>query len=239
MFQHVIDSSIDATAATELLETAEKAKRMDALKDDFDAWVAAKKHELREKEKLRKLQGGKELSAAEKQVKRLLPRHLLDHWLELIQEGKGFDEEAEWDFAAHLDSQSRRLHVGSVNLDLDKAPPEQIAKVASKLSLLSKQLGPIVKERLTSGRAEANDDVLYDLEYLTQFGAQDLADHLKERFEKAKEEKDEPLAGPVDAVGEEVVSQDSPPAADNQEVAILNNAIQPQGRVPGEMEETK
>lgn len=227
MFQHVIDASIDPTAATELLEAAEKHQRVGKVKDDFDAWVAEKKKELRDKEKLRKLQGGKELSSAEKQVKRFLVRHLLDHWLELVERGQQFDEASEWEYVAHLDKEKGQLHLGSVHLDLDKDPVEMIAKVGSKLSKLAQQLAPFVKKRLAEQtKDESVEEVPYDFEYLTNLGGEVLVNHLKERAEKVKAEgkdgEDEPqeaakereeldLAGTIDLADATLTPE--PPAA--------------------------
>lgn len=193
MLQHLIDGSIAATAALELLETAKAHDRMAEVKEDFDAWVAARKREIRQREQLRKLQGRKELSAAEKQVKRLLPRHLLDHWVELIKQGKRFDDEAEWEFSASLDKENGQLRVGAINLDLAKAPPEDIAKVASRLSQLSKQLVPVVKQRFATKQVEASgQEEIYDYQILADV-APDLAEHLREREEQAKAARDATL----------------------------------------------
>lgn len=187
MFQHVIDDSMEATTAYSILGAAEQASRLSEVKDDLDAWIAGKKRLIREKARLRKLQGGKELSPAEKQVKRLMPKHLITHWIELIQRGERFDEESEWEFPALIDKEKGQLRISSVSLDLGKSPPEQIAKVASKLSRLSAQLGPILEERLSEQQGEeVDDEIPYDLDYLERHGAKTMAERLKERFEKAK-----------------------------------------------------
>jgi ParB-like chromosome segregation protein Spo0J len=109
MFQHVMDDSIEATAAFDLLEAAEKANRMDQVKEDLDAWIAEKKRLIREKSKRRKQQTGKDLSPSEKLVKRQMPRHLVDHWIELIQQEMPLDTEAEWEYGAHIDKDKRQL----------------------------------------------------------------------------------------------------------------------------------
>jgi ParB-like chromosome segregation protein Spo0J len=167
MFEHVMDGNIDATAAIKLLEAAEKHNRIDLVKEDLNAWVADHKSELRKKEKLLKLQGRKEMSPAEKQVKNFLKAHILDHWLDLIAKGQRFDEDAEWDFAASLDLDKRKVQIGSINLDLDKDPPEKIAKVASKLSYLCKQMAPFVKKRVSQESSTAStEEAAYDLDYL-------------------------------------------------------------------------
>ena len=188
MFQHIIDGSIEASGALTLLEAAEEHKRLDEVKEDFDAWVAQQKHLIRQKEK--SLAAGQKMSAAEKLVKKRLEKHLLEHWGKLIKQGKRFDDDAEWDYAAHLDLEKRQLRISAVTLDVDKASPEDLAKVASRLSLCSKQLMPILKKRLADHQVDqVAEQPPWDWEYLAEVGGQELAEHLKQRQEKAKEEK--------------------------------------------------
>lgn len=242
MFVHVMDGSIEATAAYEMLKVAEEANRVSELRADLDAWIAEKKRQLRQKEKLRKVQGGKELSPSEKQVRRMMPRHLVNHWLDLVGKGERFDEEAEWDYAARLDKEKGQLYIGSINLNLDKGPVEQIAKVAAKLSLLSKLLVPVVQKRLSEqGKGRGAEEPPYDLDYLNTIGATELANHLLERLEKAKAETTEgeaetghdveveprqevDLAATIELAGregteEEAVKDQTPPTAEKQDEA--------------------
>jgi ParB-like chromosome segregation protein Spo0J len=175
MFQHLMDDSIDATAAFDLLDAAEKANRIDLVKEDLDAWIAERKRRIREKGKRYKLQTGKDLSPTEKLVRRQMPRHLVDHWVELIQQEKRFDDEAEWEYGAHLDREKRQLKIDAVTLDLAKDPPQKLAKVGAKLSRLSKQLQPITKQRMEEDAGvESDDESVYDEEYLRTVGAFDL-----------------------------------------------------------------
>lgn len=181
MLQHVIDDSIDHTYAWQLLEAASKVGRMNELKEDLDAWVAEKRRVIREQEKVRKARDGKDLKAAEKKVKSHMDKHLVGHWLSLLEKRQRFDEDAHWTFAASLDDTVGRLKLNSIVLDVNKAPIERIAKVGSKLSLLAKQLGLVLKKRhlKAPGAGAADADQPYDLEYLREIGAEDLAQELE------------------------------------------------------------
>jgi len=181
MFQHVIDDSIDPTHAYDLLVGAQKAERVTEMREDLDAWIAQKKAIIREKEKIRKASGGKELSAADKRVKKFLPKHLVTHWQDLLKQKKRFDDDAHWNFAASIESETEQLRISSVSLDLAKAPLDRIAKVASKLSLLSKQMEPyLIKAIAKASGAETTPtaESSYDLEYLRKVGLKDYAEKL-------------------------------------------------------------
>jgi ParB-like chromosome segregation protein Spo0J len=116
MFQHVIDDSIAPTPAYVLLSEAEKGGRIKELKEDLDAWIAAKKRMIREKEKIRKAKDNKELRPAEKMVRRYMPNHLIEHWLELLRKQQRFDEDAQWNFSAGVDRENDKLRIGKVDL---------------------------------------------------------------------------------------------------------------------------
>jgi hypothetical protein len=208
MFQHVIDDSIAPTPAVKLLAAAEKAGRLGELKEDLDAWIAEQKRQIREMEKARKAQQNKELRPQEKQVRRRLTEHLVEHWLELLARGRRFDEDAQWNFGAGIDPDTGKLKISSVSLDLAKAPAADLALLTSKLSLLVKQLGPYVQKRwqeeqVQRGVAPAG---LLDLDYLRGLGLSEMADQLEGRFRQAAEPDGE--ADPARAAGAERAERD-------------------------------
>jgi hypothetical protein len=190
MFQHVIDRSIEPSNAVELLTEAEKAGRLKELKEDLDLWIAKQKEKIRQKERLRKAQDGKELRPAEKEVRHFMPKHLVAHWLDLLRGKTRFDEDAEWTFAAGIEPETEQLRIGSVKLDLAKAPLDHVAKVASKLSQLTKQLRPYIRKRheLEKGgqTPQAAGDV-YDLDYLKHLGMDDMVSELQEEAQVAQQ----------------------------------------------------
>lgn len=180
MFQHVVDGSVGPTDASALLEEAVKAGRMAQMREDIDAWVAAKKQTLREKEKLQKARSGKDLSEGEKQVKKFLSKLLVDHWKGLIRAGKRFDEDTQWVFDAGIEPDKDRLRIGGVTLDLAKDPLERLAQVGAKLSRVVKQLVPYIekaKERETAGSGDSAE-IPFDLDYLRGLGLDQYADAL-------------------------------------------------------------
>jgi ParB-like chromosome segregation protein Spo0J len=190
MFQHVIDKSIEPSNAIELLTEAEKAGRVNELKEDLGSWVAKQKETIRQKEKLRKAKEGKELRPAEKEVKRLMPKHLVAHWLELLRSKKRLDEDAEQTYAAGIDSESEQLHISAVTLHLARAPLGVLAEVASKLSQLSKQLAPYLKKRHEQekgGKTSQEAAAAYDYDYLQNLGLDDVAKELEERAQQAQQ----------------------------------------------------
>lgn len=197
MFQHVIDGSIAPTQAFDLLNAAEKAKRVNELKEDLDAWIAGKKQKIREKERMLKASSLKDLSPAEKLVKKFLVNHLVDHWIELLGKAQRFDEDAHWNYSASLDAESKKLSIPSVTLDLKKDSYEKLAKVGSKLSLMAKLLQPFITSRRDEERGEGAQqapEAIYDLDYLRNLGVDDLADNLEEQTRLAIEPDGEEIA---------------------------------------------
>jgi ParB-like chromosome segregation protein Spo0J len=202
MLQHVEDESVPPTAAYQLLLEAGNTHRLKELKEDLDIWVNDKKKLIREKEKLRKLKENKELRPAEKMVKNHLTGTLLQHWIDLLKAKKRFDEDATWHFPAGIEKESGQLHISTVKLDLNKAEPERIAKVASKLSQLAKELKPHIRRRYEQQRqqgAQVGGDELYDLDYLREMGLEDVAEEIEDQIEQQTQ-----------ADGEEDPSRDNP-----------------------------
>lgn len=191
MLQHVIDGSIEATYAILLLEEADRRERLAEFKEDIDLWIADRKREVRDREKLYREQHGKDLPASERQVKRFMPAHHVRHWLTLLREKRRFDEDAQWNFPAGIDAKSGVLRISSLTLDLGSAPLDQLAKVGSKLSQLAKQLAPHLKKRqvLDTIQGElAPEDAPYDFEYLQSHGFGDTADQLRASLQQIPED---------------------------------------------------
>ena len=227
MLQHVEDDDVPPTAAHELLSRAQEAGRLKELKEDLEIWVADKRKLIREKERMKKHKENKELRPSEKMIKRYLTKTLLVHWLELLKAKKRFDEDAKWQFAAGIERESGQLHVSAVKLDVNKAPAESLAKVASKFSQMAKELRPYIRRRYEQERVEGGPvgaEVLYDLDYLRELGLEDMAEQIEEQLEQdvaadgeedaeheqAEERSEEDLA---EAVGELPAEM---PAADQE-----------------------
>ena len=188
MFEHVVANHINPTAATIILKAMHEVASNDPqgfqrARDELDRWVAAKAAELERKDKIlqAKRGKGKGLSEADKQVRRYLSNQLAEHWAGLICQGASLDEDTEWTFQADLDLEKEQLQIGSVRLDLAKDPVRKLAEVASKLSQLAKEIGPILKRRHAEGQRprSTGKTVVRDVEYLKGLGLNDLADQWK------------------------------------------------------------
>lgn len=193
MYQHVEDFSIAPNVAHELLEKAESVERVGELKEDLDAWIAEQKRLIRRRDKQKRAETGKGLKDQDKQVKRFMPKHLVSHWLSLLQEGKRFDDEADWNFFATIDRDKDLLRIPSVSLDLAKSPVDRIGKVAAKLRALTDQLSPYIRKRLEEERTRSGSpesQILYDTRFLAELGLTDLADELEARNQPAAPEED-------------------------------------------------
>ncbi len=144
-----------------------------------------------------KAQQNKELRPADRLVRHCLSNHLVAHWLDLLGKKRRFDEDAHWNFAAGIEEETDRLRISSVSLDLAKAPLDQLALVASKLSRLTKQLRPYIQKRHDEERRARGDgaaDSPYDLDYLRELGLDDFAQNLEERLreESAADGEEDP-----------------------------------------------
>jgi hypothetical protein len=189
MFQHVIDESIAATHALALLTEARKQGVMEEMRADLDDWIASRKREIREKEKIKKLADGKDLRPADKLVKTFMPNHLVTHWVELLKHKRRFDDDAQWDYSASLDKDNRKLQISSIVLDLDKASADKMARVGSKLSMICKQLAPFIQKRHASETGQTVKDAgdePYDLDYLRSIGMENMAEGLEAKVITAR-----------------------------------------------------
>jgi hypothetical protein len=215
MFQHVIDNSIQPSAASSLLDEATKVKRVNELKEDIDAWIADKKRLIREKERLKKAQSNKELRPAEKEVKKYMPNYLVAHWITLLRKKRRFDEDAHWNFDASIEKDKGQLKISSVTLDLAKAPLDKLAKVAGKLSQISKQLAPYVQKRHKMEQQADNvklEEAPYDFQYLRDLGLDDEADKLEAQYKMSVVDEpdgvDDMIHGGVEEREEEDLASD-------------------------------
>ena len=204
MYQHVEDDSIAPNVASDLLEKAEKCKRVKELKEDLDAWVAEQKRIIRQRDRAKRAETGKGLTDAEKSVKKFMPKHLVAHWLTLLEEGKRFDDEADWNFFATIDRDKGQLKIPSVSLDLGKSPVDRIGKVAAKLRALTDQLSPYIRKRLEEERTRSGSpesQILYDTRFLAELGLTDLASQLETRNQptlEAEDGKEDPSRDDID-----------------------------------------
>ena len=153
------------------------------------------------KERLRKAQTGKDLKPAEKAVKNQMPRHLVEHWIDLLSRKQRFDEDAQWNFPAGIEAQTGQLRIGSLNLDLKNAPLEDVAKVAAKLGKLTLDIMPFLElrsllESPQGPQARLQDDKEpYDLEMLRSRGLGDLANKLESEIQAEEEPTEEKPEG--------------------------------------------
>lgn len=185
MYQHIEDDSVAHTVADKLIVAATKAGRLKELKEDLDAWVADKKRELKDKARRYKAETGKDIKPSELMVKNKMPKFLIDHWLNLIKEGRRFDDEAEWDFAGSIDG--GRLQIPSVSMDITKTSAENLAKLAARLSQLIKQITPLALEKYQleqSRKVNAGPVAPWDFSLLREWGMVETATKLEERFNR-------------------------------------------------------
>ena len=190
MLQHIEDGSIELTHGSDLLALAEEHGCLNEMREDLDAWVADKKRKNRDKEKLQKARGGSDFSAAEKQVKKYMPKHLVEHWKTLLKNHQRFDEAAEWNYAASVEPEKEQLKISAVTLDLGKAPLDQLAKIASKLSLVTKQMVPFIrkaKQKESDTATSTAVEAAYDLEFLRDLGLDEYASDLESQTRPSTE----------------------------------------------------
>src|SRR5262249_9084187 len=145
-------------------------------------------------------QGGKDLKPAEKEVSKLMTNHLVGHWVRQLRDKKRFDEQVKWSFAAKIEPKTGILSIGSLNLDINNAPIEDVAKVTTQLSQSAKDLLPFVETRTLLESPEGPQARLehtqtpYDLDMLRQKGMGDLADRLAAEMRDAEEAIEEDAA---------------------------------------------
>ena len=185
MFEHVDANQINPTPAATILRAILDAETDHPssgarVRQELGLWIEEKAAEIRRRDKVLKLKKGrgKGLSEADKQVKRYLSNQLAEHWADLIRRGESLDDDAEWTFQADLDPEKDLLQIGGVRLNLAKDPVRKLAEVATKLSRLAQEIGPILVKRHRDEQQRARPAgkaVIRDLGYLRGLGLDDLA----------------------------------------------------------------
>jgi hypothetical protein len=124
-------------------------------------------------------------------------RFLIDHWKDLLKNHKRFDEDAQWTFNAGIVPESEELRIKPVTLNLATASLDQLAKVAGKLSLVTKQMIPYIqKAREKESGAERTPAAVaaaYDIEFLRGLGLEQVADDLEAQTRQDNEPDGEEL----------------------------------------------
>jgi ParB-like chromosome segregation protein Spo0J len=176
MLALVYKGAIPATTAVDLLEVADKKKRVAELKRFLEDWVAEKELEIEAEGRKR------ELKAAQKLVRSKLTPELKRHWLEQLAGGKELDAEVQRTLKVDLNPKTLEVAVQGFKLNLQTDPVEEIGRVLGTLSQIAKDAAPILKTRLALEGAEgpqakllsAKDSPQYDEDFLKQAGLQDL-----------------------------------------------------------------
>jgi hypothetical protein len=201
MFEHVDANQINPTPAATILRAILDAETDHPgsggrVRQELGLWIEEKAAEIRRRDKVLKLKKGrgKGLSEADKQVKRYLSNQLAEHWADLIRQGASLDDDAEWTFQADLDPEKDLLQIGGVRLNLAKDPVRKLAEVATKLSRLAQEIGPVLVKRYRDEQQRARPAgkaVIRDLGYLRALGLDDLAaEYEREQRELAAGDSD-------------------------------------------------
>jgi len=182
-YAYVEKNAIAPTVASKLLEAAEKADRTDELKEVIDQWVDTTDKQVKDKARRYKAEG-KDMKAGDLVIKNLMKKELVDNWLSCIEDKRPFDDKAEWQVDVGIDDDGR-LKLTSLTLDLNKAPAEQQAKLASRLIQVGKQALIYAQERaqIERHREQASFQAEpYAFGELRQAGLGDIAERLEKEY---------------------------------------------------------
>jgi hypothetical protein len=180
MLQHVFDRSIAPTVAAKLVEVGEANKRMKELKEDLDEFIAQTKKDLKEAARRYKANTKKDPRPADLEVKNKMPAHLINHWIDCLNNKRRFDNDADWDYQAGIDK--GLLKISPITLDLNKASGDMATKILGALNQTVKLLIPYAQERVQIERLRAQDvsqSAPYDFEFLRSLGMTDQAERLE------------------------------------------------------------
>jgi ParB-like chromosome segregation protein Spo0J len=172
MFRFVADGAIDPTPAYQLLTVAKKAERLRELEEDLTCWVEQIKKQIDEKGR-KKAEAGKELTDAEKQVKRYMKAHLVQAWKRALKAKQRFGDikDAKWRYGAELDAEAKKLTIPGVNLNLATTTFAQLAEVAAKLDGLASGIRPFLLMKQREEQLLTNNDAASSTEaYLQKIG---------------------------------------------------------------------
>jgi len=177
MLDLVAKKAILATTAVELLDAADKMKRLAELKRYLEDWVAEK--ELAIEAEVQK----RELKPAEKLVRSKLTHELKRHGLEQLADGKELDAEVQTKIKVDLNPKTLQVAVQGFKLNLQTDPVEVIGRVLGTLSQIAKTAAPILRTRVALEGAEgpqakllsAKDAPRLDTDFLREAGLEGLA----------------------------------------------------------------
>lgn len=183
MFGMVDKEQIGHTQASDLLEAAEKAKRMSDLELYLTIWVDEKAKEIRQRASL----AGKGKAAKEKKVSSELSTTLSNHWIQLLKDGAELDDELPIEpevVVAGIDADSNKVVFSEVEFDLLKTPLKDLAKMVDQIGGVRKVVISYLKSRFAVEGALGPQDVARkesqrdSLDSLRAEGLGELADQL-------------------------------------------------------------
>jgi hypothetical protein len=186
--------------------------------------IAQIKKAIQEEETQHKQVTGKDLPANRKIVSKRLGS-AVSNWLEQIKNGGPICEEGHWNFAAGIDPKAHQLRISALTLDLENDDMTKVAKVASRLSMIAKQLPAYLLRRRALEKAVGGLSAptgLDDTTMLRDLGLDDLAQELEHEAMRvaslpASEDADDPDTEEVeerdDAEEEETEPEESLPPA--------------------------
>ena len=176
MLLHVAQDEIGATQASDLLEAAEKANRVEDLRDHFKKWIDSKKYEM-ERELFFKGKAGKE-----KKLKSELTTALSDHWIDLLRRNLPLNDTltAKSEGVIGIDADTNKVTFKETEIDLMKVNLTDLAKAVATVGTAQKVMMGFLKKRFALKDFAAQEGQQLDLTALRSEGLDEFADALSE-----------------------------------------------------------
>jgi len=234
MLDYVMSDCIEPTSGIQLLEVAKGKNRLDDLHQCMEDKIAQIQQAIQEEETQHKQVTGKELPPNRKVVSKRLASAVRS-WLTQIRNGGPICEVGQWNFAAGIDPKAHQLHISSLTLDLENDDPKKVAKVASRLSAIAKQLPAYIRRRKALDEltgAVPVSTALDDTDMLRNEGLDDIADEIDEEARHGPQEIQGDTEGEAEAINDAGTEEDQADTASDVNDTTQANSPTPAPPAP-------
>jgi hypothetical protein len=200
VLDHVMKDHLGPTAASAIVEVAEKAGRLDEFLGYFDQLVERTKAEIEKADHLAKAETGKGLKPNAMLVMNNLEPHVVKGWIEALAKGKPLTEEDDLGFEANFNKKTAVATI-KVKVDARNDSVTHVARIASQVSKVAQHLAAFAQKRHELEAPEGpqaalqKDESFLDLDLLKTFGLEEIAMDLEHELRGT--DKRTPWAAPA------------------------------------------
>ena len=159
--KHVADHDIPSSTAVNLLQVAEKARRINDLDTAFDEWRGTTLRTIEAEDHKRRANGETSLTVEQKRLQVHLKPEQVAAWADQLRSGRPLGPPSfGYKVQIRADKGVRRLEIESVNKALESLSLEELGRIAGRIVDLGADLRKAISEKVaTRKEVQADGDV--------------------------------------------------------------------------------